>query len=170
MSMGFSADDDFTDAATMRGRDWPCLRQFVVILENRVGSLNDLLKRLEQHDLRIVALSMVDTVEVALARVMVDQFERAKELFEMSGFTYFEHDVIGVELPESEQPFASVCTALIHGEINVNYMYPLMYRRNGRGAVAIHVSDIDTAMTVLKDKGHTLITENDLHLDDNHFG
>lgn len=153
----------------MHGRDWPTLRQFAVILENRVGSLHQLLRMIEKHDLRVVALSMVDTVEVAIARVMIDNVERARELFELSGFTFFEHDVIGVELPEDEQPMAQICGALVHGEINVNYMYPLMYRHNGRSAVAIHVSDCDQAMHVLKDAGHTLVTENDLHLDDNEF-
>ncbi len=170
MPVDFGSDDDYLSAATMHGRDWPCLRQFVVILENRVGSLGELLRRLERHDMRIVALSMVDTVEVAIARVMVDQFERAREVFEMSGFTFFEHDVVGVELPDNDQPFASVLTALVHGEINVNYMYPLIYRRQGRGAVAIHVSDIDSALSVLRDSGHTLLTENDLNSDDMSFG
>ncbi len=169
MPHGFGSDDDFMDAATMRGRDWPTLRQFVVILENRVGSLADLMRRVEKNDLRVVAISMVDTVEVAIARVMVDNVERAREVFEMSGFTFFEHDVIGVQLPEGDQPMAQICGALMHGEINVNYMYPLMCRRNGRSAVAIHVSDADQAMHVLKDKGHTLITESDLHGDDGDF-
>lgn len=166
MPVNFGSDDDFLSASTMHGRDWPCLRQFVVILENRVGSLGELLRRLERSDMRIIALSMVDTVEVAVARVMVDQFERAREIFEMSGFTFFEHDVVGVELPDDDQPFASVLTALVHGEINVNYMYPLIYRRRGRGAVAIHVSDIESAQSVLRDSGHVLLTENDLNADD----
>lgn len=168
MSMGFGGDE-FTDAQTIRGRDYPSLRQFCVILENRVGILNSLMRQLERHDLRIIALSMVDNVDVAIARIMLDNVERGRELFELGGFTFYETDLIGVELPAEPQPFVSVCSALLQAEVNVNYMYPLMYRRAGRSAVAIHVDDVDTAMTVMRDLGHTILSEGDLTDDDEYF-
>ena len=58
MSMSFG-DKDSLSPSTMRGREWPCLRQFAVVLENRVGSLHQLLRHLEGHDLRVIALSIV---------------------------------------------------------------------------------------------------------------
>lgn len=169
MSMGFGGEE-FTDASTLRGRDYPSLRQFCVILENRVGSLNTLMRHLERHDLRIIALSMVDNVDVAIARIMLDNVERGRELFELGAFTFFEADVVGVELPDEPQPFVAVCSALLQAEVDVNYMYPLMYRRGGRSAVAIHVDDVDTAISILRDLGHTLLTEGDLTSDDEYFG
>ena len=48
MSRGGEAS---TDAGTMRGRDWPCLRQFGIFMENRVGTLHELLRHIERHDL-----------------------------------------------------------------------------------------------------------------------
>jgi len=168
MSMDFGGEE-FIDASTVRGRDYPSLRQFCVILENRVGSLNMLMRQLERHDLRIIALSMVDNVDVAIARIMLDNVERGRELFELGAFTFFETDLIGVELPVEPQPFVSICSALLQAEVNVNYMYPLMYRRSGRNAVAIHVDDVDTAMSILKDLGHVLLTEGDLNRDDDYF-
>ena len=62
MSSGFSSGVAI-DPATARGRDWPCLRQFCVFMENRVGQLHDLLRQVERHDLRVVGLSVVDTVD-----------------------------------------------------------------------------------------------------------
>lgn len=169
MSMGFGGEE-FTDASTIRGRDYPSLRQFCVILENRVGSLNTLMRQLERHDLRIIALSMVDNVDVAIARIMLDNVERSRELFELGAFTFFEADLVGVELPDEPQPFVAICSALLQAEVDVNYMYPLMYRRGGRSAVAIHVDDVDTAISILHDLGHTLLTEGDLTSDDEYFG
>ncbi|MHC4877001.1 MAG: acetolactate synthase [Planctomycetota bacterium] len=169
MSMDFD-DAEFTDAATMHGRDWPSLRQFCVVLENRVGSLSDLMRHLERHDVRIIALSIVDTIDLAIARVMLDQVERGRELFELSGFTFFENDVLGVELPEEAKPFVAVFSALLQAEINVNYMYPLLYRRGGRSAIAIHVEDLDTAAGILRANEFTLISEDDLRDDDEFFG
>ena len=61
MSSSFSGDS-LVDPITSRGRDWPCLRQFIVFLENRVGSLHDLLRRVERDDLKIVALSILDSL------------------------------------------------------------------------------------------------------------
>ena len=167
MSMSFG-DDATVDASTMRGRSWPCLRQFCVFMENRVGRLHDLLRHLERSDLRVVALSIADSVDCAIARVMVDNADRCREIFELSNFPFSEADLVGVELPDVPQPYVTVCTALLAAEVNVHYTYPLLYRRGGRGAIALYVDDVEMAMQVLTDKGHRVITENDL-LDDDEF-
>ncbi len=155
-----------TDALTARGRDWPCLRQFCVFIENRVGSLLDLMRRLERHDLRIVALSITDSIDFAVARVMVDHYERGKELFELSPYTFFENDVIGVELPDESQPYVDICLALLQAEINIHYSYPLLFRRKGRGGIALYVDDMDLGLRTLTEKGHRIITEKELLEDD----
>jgi hypothetical protein len=167
MTMNFSGEA-IVNPSTLRGRDWPCLRQFGVFLENRVGSLHDLLRHLESQDLRIMALSIVDSVDCAIVRLMLNNYERGKELFELSNFTVFEIDLIGVQLPEDPQPYLSVCTALLQAEVNIHYTYPLLFRRKGQGAIAMYVDDIDLGLKILKDKGLTIITENDL-LDDDEF-
>lgn len=169
MSMNFE-NGEFVEPSTIRGRDWPSLRQFLVILENRVGSLTDLVLRLERDDIRVIALSIVDNVDVAIARVMLDNVERGRELFELSGLTFFENDMVGVELPEDARPFVSVCSSLLQAEVNVNYMYPLLYRRSGRSAIAVNVDDIDLAISILTDQGLKIVTEDDLKDDDEYFG
>jgi hypothetical protein len=55
-------------------------------------------------------------------------------------------------------------------ELNVQYVYPLMYRRNGRGAVAVYVDNIDEALRVLKEQKHEFVTEDDLLEFDDMFG
>lgn len=157
------------DPNTARGQSWPCLRQFCVFMENRVGALHNLLREVEQHDLRIVALSVVDTVDFAVARVMVDKTDRAREIFDLAGLTFAENDIIGVELPDDPQPYMRICISLVAAELNIHYTYPLNYRRQGRGAIAIYVDDVDQAMQVLEAKGHTILTETDLLHDDEYF-
>ena len=126
MSMGGEAR---TDAGTLRGRDWPCLRQFGIFMENRVGTLHELLRHIERHDLRVMALTIVDSVDFSVARLMLNNYERASELFKLSDFKFFETDLIGVELSKDAQPFVKVCLALLQAEINIHYTYPLLYRR-----------------------------------------
>ena len=147
---------------TMEGHNWPCLRQFCVFLENRVGCLHDLMKQLERGDLKVIALSIVDSVDFAVARVIVDNTDLAREILTLNGFTIFENDIVGVELPEKDQPYTSILTALMRGEINIDYTYPLLYEREGRKAVAIKVENVDTALSMLRAQGLKVLTEADL--------
>src|SRR6201999_1933521 len=104
---------EFTETETMRGRTWPCLRQFCVFLENRVGRLNDLMRQLESIDTRVVAMSIFDSVDFAMVRLMFNNSDRAREKLELSGFLFSENDVVGVELPEGDKPFHEVCATLV---------------------------------------------------------
>ena len=158
-----------TGTETMRGRDWPCLRQFCVFLENRVGRLNDLMRQLESPDSRVLAMSIVDSVDFAMVRLMFNNADRAREKLELSGFLFSESDVVGVELPEGDKPFHEVCSALVKAEVNIHHAYPLLYRRNGRGAIAMFVDDVDQAVQILQEAGQRVITENDLHDDDEYM-
>jgi hypothetical protein len=158
-----------TEAVTARGRQWPTLRQFAVFLENRVGRLHDLLRRFESHDIRVVALSIANSVDCAFVRIMVNDADRGREVLKLSNFPFAEIDLIGVELPDGSQPFVQICLALLQAELNVHYTYPLLYHRSGRGAIALYVDDIDLALRTLEDKGLSIVTESDLLLDDDMF-
>jgi hypothetical protein len=169
MSSGFAGGSEVAPA-TMRGLDWPCLHQFCVFMENRVGRLHELLRTLERQDLRVVGLSVVDTVDFAVARLIVNDTDRGREVLTLAGFTMTENDILGVVLPEDDQPFEQIFFALMTAELNISYTYPLLYRYQGRGAVALHVDDIDQAVQILKSKGHRVITEGDLLGDGDLFG
>lgn len=147
---------------TAEGRDWPCLRQFCVFLENRVGCLRDLMKLLERDDLRVAALSIVDSVDFAVARLIVDNTDLAREIFNLNGFTVMENDIVGVELPVDNQPYLQILTALLRGEINIDYTYPLLYERQGRRAIVIKVENVDTAIGLLRAQELRVLTEADL--------
>lgn len=151
---------------TARDHDWPCLRQFCVFLENRIGRLRDLLRYFEKHDLRIVALSIIDSHDSAVARVMLSSFDRGREILSLSGFAYFESDIIGVALPKGHQPFVTICSSLLQAEVNIQYTYPLLCRPDGRCAVAISVDDVEMAIKVLTEHGHRLVNEDDLLMDE----
>lgn len=157
---------DFTESETMHGRSWPCLRQFCVFLENRVGRLNELMRLVEDLDNQVVALSIVDSVDFAMVRLMFSNTERGREKLTLSGFMFNESDVVGIELPaDSEKPLTEICTALLTAELNIHHAYPLLYRRRGKSVIAMYVDDIDLSIQVLQDAGYRIITESDL-LDD----
>ncbi len=164
MSQG-SEGDDFgavIDFETARGRDYPTIRQFTVFLENRVGSLNGLLRRFRGSDVRIMALSINDAAEVSLLRIILSHPEKGREILERAGLAIIESDLIALELPRTDQPMLDVCSALLHAEVNLLQTYTLMVQKLERAVVAIMVDNIDLAQLTLATNGFSLITENEL--------
>ena len=166
-SQGFGGQSS-VDPSTMHGQSWPCLRQFAVFMENRVGRLHELLRQLESDDIRVVALTIANSVDCAIARLMLSDSDRGREIFRLSNFMVSECDVVGVELPDDPQPYLTICTALLQTELNIHYTYPLLFQRGGRGAIALYVDDVDLALRTLAEKGLRLVTENDLLNDENY--
>ncbi|MCO6456178.1 MAG: acetolactate synthase [Pirellulaceae bacterium] len=159
MSVG---EGSATNYSTMRGRNYPTIRQFTVFLENRVGQLLEVVRRFEGSKVRIVALSINDATECAFVRFLLSHPEQGREILERAGLAMIESDLIGVELPEGSQPLLQVCTALLQAEINIVQAYPLIIRPHGRPAVALMVDNIEMALETLGNKGFTLVTEGDL--------
>jgi len=146
----------------MRGRNYPTIRQFTVFLENRVGQLLEVVRRFENTGIKIVALSISDSAECAFVRFLVSQPERGREILERAGLAIIESDLIGVELPEGNQPLLQICTALLQAEINIIQAYPLIVRPHGQPAVAIMVDNTEHALETLARKNFRTITEGDL--------
>lgn len=159
MSVGEGTGTEFS---TMRGRDYPTIRQFTVFLENRVGALLEVVRRFEGSRVRIVALSISESTECAFVRFLLSHPEQGREVLERAGLALIESDLIGVELPEGPQPLLQVCTALLQAEVNIVQAYPLILRPHGRPVVALMVDNIDIAMDTLNNRGFTMVTENDL--------
>lgn len=151
-----------TDFATIRGRDYPSIRQFTVFLENRVGQLLEVVRRFEGSHVRIIALTISDSTEYAIVRFILSDPEQGLEVLERAGLAIVESNLIGVELPDSPQPLLQVCTALLQSEVNITQIYPLLARPRNRPAVALMVDNIEIALDTLSAKGFTPINEDDL--------
>ena len=149
---------------TARGRDWPSVRQFNVFLENRIGALMDLVRRFEVTDVRIVSLTVVDSADCAIIRMVLSYPERALEIFQQGKMMVTESNLLVVKLPGGRQPLATICKALLTAEISIDYASPLMIGvgPEGNTALALHVDYHETAAATLTDKGFTLYTEGDL--------
>jgi hypothetical protein len=149
-------------SSTMRGRNYPAIRQFTVFLENRVGKLLEVLRRFEGSRVKIVAISISDAGECAFARFMFSLPEQGREILERAGLAIVESDLIGLELPDSPQPLLEICTALLQAEVNIIQAYPLLVPPRGRAAVALMVDNLEMGQETLASKGFRMITENDL--------
>jgi hypothetical protein len=153
------------DFATARGRDYPSVRQFNVFVANRLGGLAHVVRRFESSDIRIVSLTVVDSADCAIIRMVLSDPERALELFEQAKLPVTESDLLVVKLPEEPHPLLQICKALLSAEINIHYAYPLLVGPHGSAALALHVEDHEMAAQTLASKGFVLFTEGDLNED-----
>jgi hypothetical protein len=151
-----------TEFSTMRGRNYPTIRQFTVFLENRVGQLLEVVRRFEGSKVRIVALSITDSAECAFVRFLLSHPEQGREILERAGLALIETDLIGVELPPGDQALLRICTALLQAEVNIIQAYPILARPHGRPAVALMVDNLDIGQETLTEKGFNMISEADL--------
>lgn len=162
--MSYGGDEgDSVGFATAHGRDWPSVRQFNVFLANRLGGLLSAVRRFEASDNRVIALSVIDSTDCAILRLVLSDPERAYETFEQAKLPFTETDLLVVTLPEGQQPIVQICKALLGAEISIHYAYPLMLEHAGRAALALKVEDIETASQHLQQNGFTLLSENDLN-------
>ncbi|MFO0841762.1 MAG: acetolactate synthase [Gemmataceae bacterium] len=147
---------------TARGRDYPSVRQYNVFVENRVGNLLTVVRRFEATDIRIVSLTVVDSADCAIIRMVLSDPERAREIFDRHGLPCTESDLLVVGLPDGPQPLVQICKALLGAEISIHYAYPLLIGPHGHSALALHVEDHEMAAQTLTRLGFTLYTEKDL--------
>ena len=148
--------------STARGRDWPSVRQFNIFVENRVGGLLNVVRRFETTDIHIVSLTVVDSADCAIIRLVLSDPERAYEIIQQAKLAFTESDLLVVELPDGPKPLLQICKALLSAEVNIHYAYPLLVGPGGRAAVAIRVEDIEAGTRTLTTAGFNLLTEGDL--------
>ena len=169
MSVGDESGSSSVNFETMRGRDYPSIRQFTVFLENRVGQLLQLIRRFEGSRVRIVALNIQDNNECSIARFVLSHPEQGREILERAGLAMVESDLIGVRLPStSQQPLMEICLALLQAEINLIQAYPLIINADDYCGVALMVDEIEMAQQTLAEKKFHMTTEQefiDLHED-----
>ena len=162
--MNFGEDSGSSiDFETIRGRDYPTIRQFTVFLENRVGRLLEILRRFEHTRSRIVAINIIDSTEYSIVRFVVTYPENGREILERAGLAMIENDLVAIELPPANQPLVKVYSALLQAEVNMTQTYPLMVRTSdGNMVVALMVDNIELAQQTLACEGFRLLSENDL--------
>lgn len=137
------------------------VKQFSVFAENRIGRLNDLVALFREHNVHIVAITVLDTTDSAIMRLIVDDPDRARELMVNNDFPYTECEVVAIELGD-ESKLRTVLAALFEAEINVHYVYSFIKRPEGGAALAMSVEDSDVAAQALNRCGFKVLCQRDI--------
>ncbi len=135
--------------------------QFSIHADNKVGRLNEIIGLLSIHEVHVVALSVLDTTDSSIIRIIVDYPEEAQKLLIEHQFSFVQSELTAVEL-ESEAEIKTVTCALVQAEINIHYIYPFLIRPNGRYALAIRLEDNDLAAETLRLNQLNVISQGDI--------
>lgn len=150
--------------ATLEGQNFPAVRQVSVFMENRVGQLLRLTQTIDNADVKIVALSILDSADFAVVRLMFDKPDEALEALHAAGFAVSVTELLAVVLPKGNRGLLAVWSALLSSEVNVGYVYPLIPLAAGP-AIALSVDSLEIAIDTLQQHKFTLLSEADLQLE-----
>lgn len=153
---------------TAQAHDVPVVRQQSVFIENRVGQLLQLTRLFDQTDIRILAVSVVNSVDCAIVRMIVDDPDRSYDVLSDSHFQISETELLVVSLPHGKRALLHTWAALLNGEINIHYTYPLLVRPRSAAAIAVLPDNIEHGVRVLREAGFELLDQSDL-LDDRYL-
>ena len=137
------------------------VKQFSAFVENRVGRLHDLTGLLKANNVHVIAITVLDTTDSAIVRLIVDDPDKARELMINNDFPYTECSVLAVEITD-ESELKGVLDALFEAEINVHYVYSFMKRPDYKSALALNVEDADVAAQALNRRGFRVLTQSEI--------
>ena len=139
------------------------IEQVSVFVENKKGALSDILGILAEGKIDLRAISIADTNDFGILRMIVPDPGRALELFKSKGVTASKTAVTGCRLPDEPGALHKVLQTLCDAGISVEYIYAFITRKNEDAYVIVRVEDNDLAQSVLEKAGHTLISPNEVY-------
>ncbi len=137
------------------------VRQFSVFAENRVGRLSDLILLLQSNSVHVMAITVLDTIDTAIMRLVVDDPTKARELMTQHGFAFHETEILAVEI-NVEADLKGVLAALLEAEVNIHYIYSFIKRPEGKSALVLNVEDPEVAAQSLNHRGFKVLTQIDI--------
>ena len=140
------------------------LRQLSLFLENRPGQLRVPVKVLGDAGIDILTMSLADTQQFGILRLVVKDWERAKRLLEAAGIVVNVTEVLAVDVPDRPGGLAGVLEAFEKAELGIEYMYAFAASRE-RGKYAtlmVRMEDPDAAVKALEKAGVKLVSAEEL--------
>jgi hypothetical protein len=133
------------------------VEQISVFIENKSGRLAEIARLLGESGVNIRALSLADTSDFGILRLIVNDRERAKQVLKENGFTVSKTEVIAVEVPDRPGGLADILQTLDSEAINVEYMYAFVERCGENAVIIFRFDEIEKAIKVLTENDFTIL-------------
>ncbi|HHY00530.1 MAG TPA: ACT domain-containing protein [Methanothermobacter sp.] len=140
------------------------IKQISVFLENRKGRLWKALNVLSNAGVNIRALSIADTSEFGILRMIVPEPELAEEILLKNNFVVKVNDVIAVEVSDKPGGLDAVLGLLNNADVNVEYIYAFVEKKTNKAIVVIRTEDLNASIQVLDDGGVTILSTDEVNM------
>ena len=134
------------------------VEQIAVFLENKSGRLAEITAVLAENNINIRALSVADTADFGILRLIVDNVDAAKKVLKENGCTVGKTNVIAVEVPDRVGGLASVLKTIEAAGLNVEYMYAFVNKSGENAVLIFRFDDIDAAIAALQKDSFTILS------------
>lgn len=139
------------------------LKQLTIFVENKKGALVDITKILAENEVNLRALSIADTQDFGILRLIVNDNDTATKALSDAGYLIKTTDVVGVKIGDQPGKLSTALDVLDKADINMEYLYAFMARTEKHAYVVLRVADNDMAEKVLEDAGFHMITDADIN-------
>ena len=133
------------------------IKQISVFLENKSGRLAEVTKVLGDGGVNLRALTIADTADFGILRLIADNTEKALKILSNGGFTARVTEVLGVEVTDKPGGLAQVMDAFAKNDVNIEYLYVSLERKEENAVVIFKVENVDKGIKVLEQSGFKMI-------------
>ena len=138
------------------------VKQISVFVENKFGRMAEIIDALAKNSIDISALSLADTSEFGILRLIVDKPEFAVDVLKEEGVIVKLNDVLAVAIDDVPGGLSKALTVLTDANVVIEYMYAFIGKADGKAMTVIRVDDEPKAVEALKNGGVALLTTDDI--------
>ncbi|MBQ5592449.1 MAG: acetolactate synthase [Clostridia bacterium] len=138
------------------------VKQLSVFVENKFGRMAEILSALAKNEIDISALSLADTSEFGILRLIVDKPELAVSVLKEEGVIVKLSDVLAIAIDDSPGGLSKALDVLTEANVVIEYMYAFIGKADGKAMTVIRVDDEPKAIEALRNGGVTLLTTEDI--------
>ncbi len=138
------------------------IRQISIFLQNKPGQLSQICRDLAEADLNIATLSLADTSDFGIVRMIVDDHEKAKDVLTAKGHAVNVREVVAVCVPDRPGGMAEVMAAVDTAGVNVEYSYAFAFHRGEKAVLVFRFDDNAKAERVLAEAGFLTLPEEEV--------
>lgn len=129
------------------------IKQISVFLENKNGRLAEVTRILGTEGIQLRAVSIADTADFGILRIVCEQPQKALDLLKNAGFTARVTEVIGVKLGDDPGSLGSIMEVFEENKVNIEYLYSTIIQEDGKVVVIFRVEDIDYGIKIIGKEG-----------------
>ena len=133
-------------------------KQLSVFIENRKGRLGEVLRYLKENNVNILSISLADTTEYGLLRLIVNDAQKARDVLYKEGFSSMLTDVLIIKVPHAPGSLQKILELIAEKDVNIEYMYGLSVESED-ASIVLKTNDLDIACLVLKGAGIGTMTD-----------